>query len=146
MHNVGSVFRTSDGFRIEKLILCGITAQPPHRDINKAALGAQDMLEWEHFEKTGEAVEHLKRTGYKVLAIEQAEGSKSLSDFSPDPSGKYAFVFGNEVFGVEDSVMDIVDDCLEIPQYGAKHSFNISVSVGIILWDFFSKMKPFTSR
>lgn len=143
MHNVGSAFRTSDGFRIQKMILSGITARPPHRDINKAALGAQETVLWEYYNNVIDAVEYLKKEGYKIFAIEQAEGSTSLESFTPLSSEKYVFVFGNEVFGVSEEVMKVVDGSIEIPQFGAKHSFNISVSVGIVLWDTYSKLKPF---
>lgn len=136
LNNVGSAFRTSDAFSIEKVFLCGITGQPPHRDINKTALGATDSVEWEHTETTLKAVEQLKADGWKVMAVEQAESSLSLSDFKPDPDEKYAFVFGNEVFGVEQEVIDASSNCLEIPQFGTKHSLNISVSIGVVLWHY----------
>jgi tRNA G18 (ribose-2'-O)-methylase SpoU len=134
MNNVGSAFRTGDAFLIEKIYLCGITAQPPHREINKTALGATDTVEWEHFENTLEAVEKLKKDGYQVLSVEQAENSSSLEDFAPKSNEKYAFIFGNEVYGVEQEVVDKSDHCLEIPQFGTKHSLNISVSIGVVLW------------
>ena len=134
MNNVGSAFRTGDAFLIEKIYLCGITAQPPHREINKTALGATDTVEWEHFENTLEAVEKLKKDGYQVLSVEQAENSLSLEDFAPKSNEKYAFVFGNEVYGVEQEVVDKSHHCLEIPQFGTKHSLNISVSIGVVLW------------
>lgn len=137
MYNVGSVFRTCDGFRVEKLVLSGITAQPPNREINKSALGAQETVRWEYFEDPTDAVEDLKREGYKVYAVEQAEKSSYLNELSIDDRKKFAFVFGNEVFGVSEDVMKKVDGCIEIPQFGVKHSFNISVSVGIVLWEFF---------
>ncbi|WNB17879.1 RNA methyltransferase [Marivirga arenosa] len=134
MNNVGSAFRTSDAFLIEKIYLCGITAKPPHREINKTALGATDSVEWEHLENTLDAVEKLKKEGYKVMSVEQAEESLSLEEFNPQKDEKYAFVFGNEVFGVEQEVVDKSDHCLEIPQFGTKHSLNISVSIGVVLW------------
>jgi len=134
MNNVGSAFRTSDAFLIEKIYLCGITAKPPHREINKTALGATDSVEWEHLESTLDAVEKLKKEGYKVMSVEQAEESLSLEEFNPRKDEKYAFVFGNEVFGVEQEVVDKSDHCLEIPQFGTKHSLNISVSIGVVLW------------
>ncbi len=137
--NVGSAFRTSDIFRIEKIFLCGITAKPPHKEINKTALGAQDTVEWEYTEDILETIDHLKASGYELIAVEQADESVSLMDFKSDSDKKYAFVFGNEVFGVNDKVIELVDTVLEIPQYGTKHSLNISVSIGIILWDFVSK-------
>ncbi|WKV13400.1 RNA methyltransferase [Marivirga harenae] len=134
MNNVGSAFRTGDAFLIEKIYLCGITAQPPHREINKTALGATETVEWEHFESTLEAIEKLKKDGYKILSVEQAENSLSLEKFTPEPHEKYAYVFGNEVYGVEQEVVDQSDHCLEIPQFGTKHSLNISVSIGVVLW------------
>lgn len=134
MNNVGSAFRTGDAFLIEKIYLCGITAQPPHREINKTALGATDTVEWKHFENTLDAVEDLKREGYQVLSVEQADNSLSLEKFTPKSDEKYAFIFGNEVYGVEQEVIDKSDHCLEIPQFGTKHSLNISVSIGVVLW------------
>jgi tRNA G18 (ribose-2'-O)-methylase SpoU len=134
MNNVGSAFRTGDAFLIEKIYLCGITAQPPHREINKTALGATDTVEWKHFENTLDAVEDLKKAGYQVLSVEQAENSLSLENFTPKSDEKYAFIFGNEVYGVEQEVVDKSDHCLEIPQFGTKHSLNISVSIGVVLW------------
>lgn len=134
MNNVGSAFRTGDAFLVEKILLCGITAKPPHREINKTALGATESVEWEHFEHTGEAINQLKKEGYTVLSIEQAEKSVSLDDFTPVKDEKYAFVFGNEVYGVDQEVVDGSDNCLEIPQFGTKHSLNISVSIGVVLW------------
>jgi tRNA G18 (ribose-2'-O)-methylase SpoU len=141
MHNVGSAFRTSDAFRIEKVWLCGITATPPHREINKTALGATDTVAWEHRKEVSELVEELSRQGYQIVSVEQADESVSLENFQPDPKLKYAFVFGNEVFGVDDRVVDNSNTVLEIPQFGTKHSLNISVSVGIIIWDFVMKSK-----
>ncbi|MET4080491.1 23S rRNA (guanosine2251-2'-O)-methyltransferase [Pedobacter sp. UYP30] len=140
MHNVGSIFRTSDAFSIEEILLCGITAQPPHREIEKAALGATKSVDWRHFTSTKEAVEFLKANNYRILAIEQASGSTMLNLFEPQEDGKFALIFGNEVEGVSDEVMNIVDDCVEIPQFGTKHSFNISISAGIVLWDVVSKL------
>jgi tRNA G18 (ribose-2'-O)-methylase SpoU len=140
MHNVGSVFRTGDGFAVEQIILCGITCQPPHREIEKTALGATQSVNWRYFPDALTAVEYLRREGYQIIAIEQAEGSVMLNDFSPDENEKYALIFGNEVNGVSDEVMLQIDRCIEIPQFGTKHSFNIVVSAGIVLWDFFSKM------
>lgn len=134
MNNVGSAFRTGDAFLIEKIYLCGITAQPPHREINKTALGATDTVEWKHFENTLDAVEDLKKDGYKIMSVEQAENSLSLEKFTPEPHEKYAYIFGNEVYGVEQEVVDKSDHCLEIPQFGTKHSLNISVSIGVVLW------------
>lgn len=139
--NVGSAFRTSDAFCLEKIYLCGITAQPPHREINKTALGAQDSMEWKHKETIAACIEELKKENYTIVAVEQADESTSLLDFRVEQKTKYAFVFGNEVFGVNDQVVETADIVLEIPQYGTKHSLNISVSIGVVLWDFVSKMK-----
>ena len=124
-NNVGSVFRTSDAFRIEKIFLCGITSTPENREVHKTALGAED---------TTEAVDRLKKEGYRIFAIEQAENTTSLENFSLSPGQKYALIFGNEVKGVQQEVIDLSDGCIEIPQFGTKHSFNISVTVGIVLW------------
>jgi tRNA G18 (ribose-2'-O)-methylase SpoU len=140
MANTGSAFRTGDAFRVEKIILCGITAQPPHREINKTALGATDSVEWKYYEESEKALESLRKEGYTIAAVEQAEGSIALDRFLPAPDAKLAVVFGNEVFGVSEEVMAKADYCLEIPQYGTKHSLNISVTVGIITWDLFTKM------
>ncbi|REE00455.1 RNA methyltransferase [Marinoscillum furvescens] len=141
MNNIGSAFRTSDAFRIEKIHLCGITAKPPHRDINKTALGATDTVDWEYHEDILSLTEKLRSEGYEIVAVEQADQSVSLLDFQPQPIQKYAFVFGNEVFGVNDQVVSQADTVLEIPQYGTKHSLNISVSLGIVVWDYVSKVK-----
>lgn len=141
MHNVGSVFRTADGFAIEKVVLCGITAQPPHREIEKTALGATESVDWIHFADTITAINSLRQHGYEIIAIEQAEKSTMLNVFKPDPQKKYALIFGNEVNGVSDEAMQLIDNCIEIPQFGTKHSFNIVISAGIVLWDFFAKLK-----
>jgi 23S rRNA (guanosine2251-2'-O)-methyltransferase len=141
MHNIGSIFRTSDGFAIEKIYLCGITAQPPHREIEKTALGATQSIEWVYFEDVCEAINHLKTDEYTIIAIEQAENSTMLNNYQPDKSQKFALIFGNEVNGVSDEAMNMIDTCIEIPQFGTKHSFNIVVSAGIVLWDFFAKLK-----
>ena len=141
MHNVGSAFRTADAFLIEKIYLCGITAQPPHRDINKTALGATESVSWTYREKTSEAVEELSEAGYKIICVEQVDESVPLQDFMPYHDGKYCVIFGNEVFGVEDEVVAEADTCLEIPQFGTKHSLNVSVSIGIVMWDFFKKLE-----
>ena len=133
MHNVGSVFRTSDAFLVEAICLCGYTPQPPHRDINKTALGATETVDWLFFEKTTDAVKALKEKGYKVYAIEQVENSISLQKF-PSNNESIAVVFGNEVEGVDDEVLKLVDGSIEIPQLGMKHSLNISVAAGIVLW------------
>jgi 23S rRNA (guanosine2251-2'-O)-methyltransferase len=140
MHNIGSTFRTSDGFAVEQICLCGITAQPPHREIEKTALGATQSINWTYFETPLQAVEALRSDGYKIIAIEQAENSIMLNTFAPAAHAKYALIFGNEVNGVSDEVMQQIDACIEIPQFGTKHSFNIVVSVGIVLWDFFAKL------
>ena len=141
MHNVGSIFRTADGFALEKVILCGITAQPPHREIEKTALGATQSVDWVHYSDTILAVEDLKINGYEIVAIEQAENSTMLNTFIPDQNKKYALIFGNEVDGVSDEVMSKIDECIEIPQFGTKHSFNIVISAGIVFWDFFAKLR-----
>lgn len=141
MHNVGSVFRTGDGFAIERLVLCGITANPPHREIEKTALGATLSVDWVHFDETTAAIEALRNEGYTIIAIEQAKNSTMLNTFTPDPDQKYALIFGNEVDGVSEEVMAMIDECIEIPQFGTKHSFNIVISAGIVLWDFFAKLR-----
>ena len=134
LYNVGSVFRSSDAFRISGVCLCGITAQPPHPEIHKTALGAEDSVPWRYFNQTEDAVAWLKELGYEVLAIEQCEGSTLLQDFQRKPGRKYAIVLGNEVKGVQQQIVDMCDGCLEIPQYGTKHSLNVSVAAGIVLW------------
>lgn len=135
MHNVGSVFRTADAFLIEAIFLCGYTPQPPHRDINKTALGATESVDWIYFATTTEAVFALKAKGYKIFAVEQTQGSISLEKFSTNADDKIAVVFGNEVEGVQDDVLKLVDGSIEIPQLGMKHSLNISVAAGIVLWE-----------
>jgi tRNA G18 (ribose-2'-O)-methylase SpoU len=137
MNNIGSVFRTSDAFLIEKVMLCGITATPPHNDIRKTALGAEQSVPWEYFAQTEEAVKQLKHEGYTVIAIEQTEHAVRLDAFQPDAAQKYALIFGNEVKGVEQEVVNLCDFSIEIPQEGTKHSLNISVSVGIVVWEFY---------
>ncbi len=139
LHNVGSAFRTGDAFRVEKIYLCGITGTPPNKEINKTALGATDSVSWEHVPDTAVLAEKLKTNGYHLIALEQAEGSTLLQNFIPVPEEKYAFIFGNEVFGVADGVMPLVDTVVEIPQFGTKHSLNISVTVGVVLWDYLLK-------
>jgi 23S rRNA (guanosine2251-2'-O)-methyltransferase len=134
MHNVGSIFRTSDAFAIEKLYLCGITARPPHRDIEKAALGATESVDWEYEEDTLTLINKLKLDGYTILSIEQAEQSISLENYSVNKSEKYAIIFGNEVDGVQQEVINASNACIEIPQFGTKHSFNVSVTAAIVLW------------
>lgn len=133
-NNVGSVFRTSDAFRVEKIYLCGITSTPENREVHKTALGAEDAVEWEYIKETMTAVTRLKAEGYRIYSIEQAENTTTLEEFSIDLNGKYALIFGNEVKGVQQEVIDASDGCIEIPQFGTKHSFNISVTVGIVLW------------
>jgi len=140
-NNIGSVFRTSDALLVEKIYLCGITATPPNKEIHKTALDAEKAVEWKYFEKTEDAVAELKNLGYTVFAIEQVENSISLPAFKPAPEEKLAIVFGNEVKGVQQKVVNICDGSIEIPQFGTKHSFNISVSAGIVLWDLFLKMR-----
>jgi 23S rRNA (guanosine2251-2'-O)-methyltransferase len=140
-NNIGSVFRTADALLIEKVILCGITATPPNTEIHKTALDAEKTVPWEYFEETETAVLNLKENGYRVFAVEQVENSIMLPDFSPEKEQKLALVFGNEVKGVQQSVINICDGAIEIPQYGTKHSFNISVSAGIVLWDLANKLR-----
>lgn len=140
MHNTGSVFRTGDAFVIEAVYLCGITNTPPHAEIHKTALGAEDTVDWKYFEDTHEAIKELKNEGYKVLAIEQVENSTMLTDLKLDKGQKYAVVLGNEVKGVQQTVVDLCDGCIEIPQFGTKHSLNVSVTGGIIIWEFFKLM------
>lgn len=139
-NNVGSFFRTSDALLVDKIFLCGITSTPPSKDIHKTALGAEDSVEWSYFEKTEIAVEQLKSDGYKVFAIEQVDGSISLEQFSPNGCGPIALIFGNEVKGVAQKIVDQCDAAIEIPQFGTKHSLNVSVSAGIVLWDIISKL------
>jgi len=139
MHNVGSAFRTADAFMAEKMYLCGITGTPPHREITKTALGATESVEWEHVADTAQLAARLRSEGWTLVAVEQADESKLLHQFQPDSRQKYAFIFGNEVFGVGDDVVALSDVCLEIPQYGTKHSLNIAVSIGIICWDYVLK-------
>ena len=136
MHNVGSVFRTGDAFRIEAVYLCGITSTPPMAEIHKTALGAEDSVAWKYFDTALEAVETLKAEGYEVYSVEQAHGSTMLQNFTPINNKKYAVVLGNEVKGVHQEVIDASDGCLEIPQFGTKHSMNVSVTGGIIIWHF----------
>jgi len=140
-NNVGSVFRTCDAFLVEAIHLCGITACPPNRDIQKTAIGATQSVEWKYFKTALESVKQLKKDGYRVLAIEQCKGSSSLMDLDINPSDKTAFIFGNEVSGVSQDVVNLCHGCIDIPQWGTKHSLNISVSVGVVLWDFTKKAK-----
>ena len=140
MHNVGSVFRTGDAFRIEAVYLCGITSTPPMAEIHKTALGAEDSVTWKYFDTALQAVEALKADGYEVYSVEQAHGSTMLQNFTPINNNKYAVVLGNEVKGVHQEVIDASDGCLEIPQFGTKHSMNVSVTGGIIIWHFAKNM------
>lgn len=140
LHNIGSVFRTSDAFLIEKIILCGITATPPNKEIHKTALGATETVAWEHHENVLEVIENLKKENVVTLAIEQVESSIFLQDFEVEKNKKYALVFGNEVYGVSQEAVAICDGCIEIPQLGTKHSLNIAVSAGIVVWDLFQKL------
>jgi len=142
LHNVGSVFRTADAFLVEAVYLCGITSTPPHAEIHKTALGAENTVDWIYFEDTHKAVEVLKSDGYTVFAIEQAEGSTLLPDLHLNKTNKYAVILGNEVKGVQQSVVDSCDGCIEIPQFGTKHSLNVSVTGGIIIWEMYKKLAP----
>jgi tRNA G18 (ribose-2'-O)-methylase SpoU len=140
LHNIGSVFRTSDAFLIEKIYLCGITATPPNKEINKTALGATETVVWEHHNNVLEVIQNLKKENVSVFAIEQVENSIFLDNFEVENDKKYALVFGNEVFGVNQQAIEICDGTIEIPQLGTKHSLNIAVSAGIVVWDLFSKL------
>ncbi|EKY16860.1 RNA methyltransferase [Capnocytophaga sp. oral taxon 326] len=144
LNNIGSVFRTCDAFLIEKIYLCGITATPPNKEIHKTALGATDSVAWEYEENTLSAVEKLKEQGAYIISIEQAENSTMLNDFEPNRNQKYAIIFGNEVKGVEQEVVSASDEVIEIPQYGTKHSLNISVSAGIVIWELAMKIRKYT--
>jgi tRNA G18 (ribose-2'-O)-methylase SpoU len=139
LHNIGSVFRTADAFRLEAIYLCGITGTPPNKEIHKSALGATESVEWKYFENTREAINVLKEKDYSIIVVEQAEGSTSLEELSPAKE-KIALVFGNEINGVDEKIMTLANKCVEIPQFGTKHSLNISVSVGIVVWEIFKKM------
>ena len=138
LNNIGSVFRTSDAFLVEKIYLCGISATPPSAEIHKTALGAEDTVEWEYVEDTVVLVERLKSSGYTVFAVEQTENSTFLNQLQPDKAKSYAVVLGNEVKGVQQSVVDLCDGSIEIPQFGTKHSLNVSVAAGIVIWQLFS--------
>ncbi len=138
-NNIGSVFRTADAFRLQGILLCGITAKPPHREIHKTALGATESVYWEYWEETSAAIQQLKDKGYLILAVEQAERAVPLDNLQLSPDQKYALVFGHEIRGVEQKVVDLSDMCVEIPQHGTKHSLNISVAAGIVLWDVFKQ-------
>ncbi len=141
LNNIGSVFRTSDAFLIEKIFLCGITAKPPHKDIHKTALGATDSVDWEYNKDTNDIIDQLKKSGYMIISIEQTEKAVALENFNIEKTQKYALIFGNEVKGVQQKVVNKSDYSIEIQQFGTKHSFNISVSAGIVLWEFYRKLK-----
>ncbi len=140
-NNIGSVFRTADAFRLAGIYLCGITATPPHREIHKTALGATESVDWKYFETTEEAIRQLRHDGYRLIAVEQVNGGVLLQDFKPAPDEKLAIIFGNEVNGIQNQVLSMCDLAIEIPQSGTKHSLNVSVAVGIVIWDIFLKMK-----
>ncbi len=140
-NNIGSVFRTSDAFIVEKIILCGISSTPPNTEIHKTALGAEDSVEWVYFKDTISALNMLKQEGYIVYSIEQAENSQSLESIQLNKNNKYAVILGHEVHGVDQNVVNASDGCIEIPQFGTKHSLNVSVTAGIVIWDFFKKLK-----
>lgn len=140
LHNIGSVFRTSDAFRVANIYLCGITATPPHAEIHKTALGAEDTVDWKYFNDTLDAVKELRDNGFDIFSVEQVEGSIMLENFVPEKGRKYAVILGNEVKGVRQDVVDASDGCIEIPQYGTKHSLNVSVTSGIVIWDLFCKL------
>ncbi|HAK00537.1 MAG TPA: RNA methyltransferase [Bacteroidales bacterium] len=139
MMNIGSIFRTADAFMLESILLCGITATPPHREIQKTALGATETVNWKYFERTTDAVAWLKEQGYTIYALEQVVGSIDLRSFAPQKDAKYAVVLGNEVNGVDTGVLQLCDGCVEIPQFGTKHSLNVAVATGMVVWDFYSK-------
>ena len=141
LHNIGSVFRTADAFLIEKIYLCGITATPPHKEIQKTALGATETVAWEYQKEVGTAIEKLQHEGWKIYAVEQVEGATFLNSFHPQSNERYALIFGNEVYGVSQKAIEQCEGCIEIPQFGTKHSLNIAVSTGIVVWDIFQKMK-----
>ena len=139
LHNIGSVFRTADAFRLEGIFLCGITATPPHREIHKTALGATESVSWEYREKTTDAIAELKQQDYLICSVEQTEDAVLLDQVQLRDNQKYALVFGHEIRGVDQKVVDMSDHCIEIPQYGTKHSLNISVAAGIVIWELFRR-------
>jgi 23S rRNA (guanosine2251-2'-O)-methyltransferase len=141
MHNVGSVFRTADAFLVERVYLCGITPVPPHREISKTALGAEDSVEWRYVADLCGLIDDLKQDGYLIIGVEQVDEAVQLNEFTFNVGKKYCIIFGNEMFGIDDEVLARVDSCLEIPQYGTKHSLNVSVAVGITVWDVFAKLR-----
>ena len=140
MNNIGSIFRTCDAFLVESVLICGYTATPPHRDINKTALGATESVNWEYYNTAKEAIDNLKLLDYKIISVEQTEGSIYLDKFEIIQNQKYAVVFGNEIHGVDQKIIDMSDYCIEIPQYGTKHSLNIAVSAGIVIWDLYKML------
>ena len=142
-HNVGAVFRSSDAFLIESICLCGITGTPPNAEIHKSALGSENVVDWKYFINTQEAVKELKKKGYTIISIEQTEGAVELSEFKVEKGKRYAIIFGNEVKGVAQEIVDISDNCIEISQFGTKHSLNISVSAGIVIWEFFKQLNKY---
>lgn len=144
MHNVGSVFRTADAFAVEKIYLCGITATPPHKEIEKTALGATETVAWEHFSDGVGLLGRLKKDGYTILAVEQTDSPTLLTSFSFEPIGKYAVIMGNEVFGVDDQLLALCDGAIEIPQVGVKHSLNVAVASAIVIWEAFRQWQPET--
>jgi tRNA G18 (ribose-2'-O)-methylase SpoU len=145
-NNIGSIFRTADAFRLEAIYLCGITATPPHREINKTALGSTDSVSWKHFPETSVALESLHNKGYILQGVEQTNTSIPFHLFQPQKEKKYALIFGNEVKGLDEALIPLLDGCIEIPQYGTKHSLNISVAAGIVIWDFFLNLKTFSEE
>jgi tRNA G18 (ribose-2'-O)-methylase SpoU len=140
LNNIGSIFRTSDALGVEQIIICGFSGTPPNREIHRTALGAEESVRWQYFESTIDAVNALKMEGYTICSIEQTAASKNIRHFFPERGKKYAIVFGNEVKGVEQSVIDLSDLSIEIPQFGTKHSFNVAVTAGIVIWDFYTKL------
>lgn len=141
LHNVGSVFRTSDAYLVQSVFLCGITSTPPSAEIHKTALGAEDSVEWHYFSRTEDALLQLKNDGFVIFSIEQAQNSLSLTSLTLDAGKKYAVVLGNEVKGVQQQIIDMSDECIELPQFGTKHSLNVSVTAGIVIWDFYKQMR-----
>lgn len=142
LNNIGSIFRTSDALGVERMIICGLSGTPPNREIHRTALGAEDSVKWQHYERTIDAVNALKTEGYTICSIEQTAASRNILHFFPEGAKKYAIIFGNEVKGVEQSVIDLSELTIEIPQFGTKHSFNVAVTAGIVLWDFYTKLIP----
>ena len=141
LHNIGSIFRTCDAFLIEAIYLCGISAMPPHKEIHKTALGAEDSVDWKYFESAVQAVEHLQANGYALWGVEQTQNSTSLEKFIIEAGKRYALIFGNEVRGIGQEALDCCEGCIEIPQFGTKHSFNVSVSAGIVLWEYYRQFQ-----